>query len=567
MKRLIIIVSMVLGFWASNVWADPCVLFFDDFDDGNYDGWTVEEPVFADCTWIPAVPPTAVPSPEGCAIAGQDNSVGQSSSITHPILASNVGELSMEMVATSGRFGGYAVDADMLLWSGCDLYMGFSYKGQAEFVILVDGVERVFFNATPEDGWHRFKWTRDVEGWWSFSLDGVIVDPNFVQDKSLTSFDLVHLGLNQGESKIEWIRISANAEPPCGFSDDFNDGNYDGWSPTHPITGDPATPPDVVPSPQGYSLRGIGSGYSPDPGLNVWLTYPLQISNASELKVEMRAKSGPQWPNSAWVVLVSGDDSYSFGDYGEGNQWAQFTPNVGGVSEWYNYSINANVWHDFAWTRDADGWWSLSIDANLVWEDFCRDNRLTSFDRIGVHILRNQSEIEWVRISGVCAIPVPVDIKPESCPNPLNVKSKGNICVAILGSEDFDANAIDPAAVRLQGVAPLRSSLEDVATPVVDGNECQCNTAGPDGYTDLTVKFDTQQLVAAIGDVNSGDVLQLELTGVLNDGTPIEGTDCIVLVGNFKAFKKGDINKDGITDTIDFTLMAETWLESTLEDN
>ena len=183
--------------------------------------------------------------------------------------------------------------------------------------------------------------------------------------------------------------------------DDFDDGNYDGWSVTHPETGEPTTPPDVVSSPEGYSLRGVGSGYSQDPGQNVWLTYPLQISNIVELKIEMRAKSGPEWPNSAWVYLISGDDYYAFADYGEGNQWAQFTPDVDGVSEWYNYSINASVWHDFAWTRDTDGWWSLSIDGQEVWHNFCQDNRLTSFEPIGIQILRNQSEIEWVRISGV----------------------------------------------------------------------------------------------------------------------------------------------------------------------
>jgi len=193
------------------------------------------------------------------------------------------------------------------------------------------------------------------------------------------------------------------------FFDDFDDGNYDGWSVTHPETGDPTNPPDVVSSPEGYSLRGVGSGYSQDPGLNVYLTYPLQLSNIGELKVEMRAKSGPQWPNSAWVILISGDDyadRYVFGDYGEGNQWAQFHSVIDGQIEWYNYSINANLWHDFAWARDADGWWSLSIDGQEVWHNFLQDNQLTSFEPIGINLLRNQSEIEWVRISG-CVIPAP----------------------------------------------------------------------------------------------------------------------------------------------------------------
>ena len=42
-------------------------------------------------------------------------------------------------------------------------------------------------------------------------------------------------------------------------------------------------------------------------------------------------------------------------------------------------------------------------------------------------------------------IPVPVDIKPGSCPNPLNVKSRGILPAAILGSADFDIEQIDTA--------------------------------------------------------------------------------------------------------------------------
>jgi hypothetical protein len=124
----------------------------------------------------------------------------------------------------------------------------------------------------------------------------------------------------------------------------------------------------------------------------------------------------------------------------------------------------------------------------------------------------------------------------------------------------------------LAGVASFRSSLEDVASPAPDTSQCigicDCTTEGPDSYTDLTLKFKKQALVEALvnqhGQLIDGQGLALTLTGVLDDGTPIEGTDCIVIVGNFKAFKKGDINKDGITNTIDFTLMAETWLESTI---
>jgi hypothetical protein len=134
-------------------------------------------------------------------------------------------------------------------------------------------------------------------------------------------------------------------------------------------------------------------------------------------------------------------------------------------------------------------------------------------------------------------IQVPVDIKPTSCRNPLNVKDKGVQPVAILGTEDFDVMQVDPASVLLAGVSPLRWSYEDVATPyepyVGKVDAFDCTTAGPDGYLDLVFHFDTQELVAALGEVADGDVLVLQLTGNLleeSGGTPIVGEDVIVIL-------------------------------------
>jgi hypothetical protein len=157
---------------------------------------------------------------------------------------------------------------------------------------------------------------------------------------------------------------------------------------------------------------------------------------------------------------------------------------------------------------------------------------------------------------------VPVDIKPGSCPNPLNVKSKGVLPVAILGSEDFDVTTIDVASIRLADVSPIRSSCEDVAAPVIDGQECECTTEGPDGYLDLTLKFKTQEIVQALGEVVNGEVLFLTLTGELSDETPIEGADCIVIRGRHKPINPADINKDGVVNAVDFAIFAQNWLQS-----
>jgi hypothetical protein len=128
-------------------------------------------------------------------------------------------------------------------------------------------------------------------------------------------------------------------------------------------------------------------------------------------------------------------------------------------------------------------------------------------------------------------IQVFIDIKPQACPNPLNVKSKGVLPVAILGKTDLDVTDIDITSLRLNGVAPVRSGFEDVATPTTGLEPCECLVLSGDGTEDLTLKFDTQAIVAILGVVSNGDEIPLMLTGMLQDGTAIEGSDCVVIKG------------------------------------
>ena len=162
---------------------------------------------------------------------------------------------------------------------------------------------------------------------------------------------------------------------------------------------------------------------------------------------------------------------------------------------------------------------------------------LANGDAISTDFLRNQSYSNII-----LTVPEPatvsIDIKPGKCPNLLNIKSKGPLPVAVLGAENFDVNNIDVLSVRLAGIAAIRSNYRDVATPLADANECECSTERSDGYTDLILKFDTQAIVAAIGDVNDSDEWILELTGVLYDDTPIVGEDCVIIHAKSNSKKK-----------------------------
>ena len=81
---------------------------------------------------------------------------------------------------------------------------------------------------------------------------------------------------------------------------------------------------------------------------------------------------------------------------------------------------------------------------------------------------------------------VNIDIKPGSCPNPLNTKNRGVLPVAILGSDDVDVDDVDPSTVYLEGASPLKWDVEDVSTHVTDNlDDCDCTTQGPDGFDGL----------------------------------------------------------------------------------
>lgn len=131
---------------------------------------------------------------------------------------------------------------------------------------------------------------------------------------------------------------------------------------------------------------------------------------------------------------------------------------------------------------------------------------------------------------------VALDVKPGSCPNPIQKHSQGVLPVAIPGGGGLDVTQIDVSSVRLEGVAPLSSPapvLNDVASPFAftqgTGNCLLCSTTRADGATDLVLHFDLQQIWAALQPGLDGECRQVTLTASLRDGTPIVAQDVVRL--------------------------------------
>jgi hypothetical protein len=257
----------------------------------------------------------------------------------------------------------------------------------------------------------------------------------------------------------------------------------------------------------------------------------------------------------------------------------------GGNSQMYFYGLpDAAYWSvedDSDIFEDEYYFGSTRWEARWLWGSCCTDGAvigsINGFTKITVDPVYWSGINEWWFLTGdrddpeiikipnrydpvvitIAELPVSVDIKPQSCPNPVNANSNGVIPVAMLGTEDFDVSQIDPASITLAGVAPLRSDYEDVATPytgtVPQSNAQDCTTAGADGYLDLTLKFSTQDVIAAISSSvpghNDRETAVLTLSGSLLEeygGWPVSGEDIIIYLDkdNNKGKAKGQIEKN-----------------------
>jgi hypothetical protein len=264
--------------------------------------------------------------------------------------------------------------------------------------------------------------------------------------------------------------------------------------------------------------------------LQVWSTTatPVETSSALEDGVEYLIEASGTFTYSSGGRIADAEFSLAL-SYGGPAGW--FEANPGNPEYVLDLLVNGSP---LDWLGSSDG-------INFSPHTYSPDHVYRFFligEGLPISFVIYDTSYAWndgyltVSISPVIE-PVSIDIKPNSCPNPLNIDPNGILTVAVHGASAFDISTIDTASVRLEGVAPIRSSVEDIVTPVLNPqSDCECNSDGPDGFDDLVLKFRESDVGDALGELQHGDVVELLLTGNLIDGTPIEGYDCIVGVGN-----------------------------------
>ncbi|MBI1953017.1 MAG: hypothetical protein HYS41_02715 [Candidatus Omnitrophica bacterium] len=133
--------------------------------------------------------------------------------------------------------------------------------------------------------------------------------------------------------------------------------------------------------------------------------------------------------------------------------------------------------------------------------------------------LAGQSDLMLARYDLELPPPIltlPIDIRPGSFPNPVNLGSKGNIPVAILSLPGFDVTAlVDRKSLTFGRTGDEKCLLEGKVKP---------EDVNGDGLLDLVAHFDTEKTGFQAGDT------QGILKGKTLQGKPFLGTDSIVIV-------------------------------------
>ena len=112
----------------------------------------------------------------------------------------------------------------------------------------------------------------------------------------------------------------------------------------------------------------------------------------------------------------------------------------------------------------------------------------------------------WVATMAMAAVTVDIDIRSANDADSINCSNpKEVITVVIIGTSDFDVTQVDTRSVEFEGAFEMnmQGHFEDI-----DG----------DGDIDLVFRF------------RMGDDTEGNLTGLLVDGTPFEGTDAVKMV-------------------------------------
>jgi uncharacterized delta-60 repeat protein len=212
--------------------------------------------------------------------------------------------------------------------------------------------------------------------------------------------------------------------------------------------------------------------------------------------------SGPISSDTAYALALDAEGSVYVAGRSRGSgtdyDYATIKYDASGNEKWvarYNRSrlgYNYDVAHALA----------VDVDGNVYvtgesWDDG------TSSDYATIKYRQYAEQVE-----------VLIDIMPGSYPNNINLKSEGEVPVAILTTDDFDAAKVDPTSCVFGGASPVSWHMEDVDNDV---------------DRDMLMLWEIRKLDLASASTEA------RLLGETYDGRQITGTDSVNIIPDEKS--------------------------------
>jgi len=233
--------------------------------------------------------------------------------------------------------------------------------------------------------------------------------------------------------------------------------------------------------------------------------------------------SGPWAWNSVFTVKFTITDLYVVTDRFKVYDWSILVIETPNLPDWdvlgFAGPMVSPPWESDPATALADGRFSSAV--------ICFASGSHSIDIEDIHIPPVSvggpqfSDGTVAFKAELYSLEVDIDIKPGSDPNSINLKSKGVVPVAFLGSAIFDVTTVDVNTLMFgPGSA---TPVHDLNDPIVYADHLQ--DVNVDGYLDLVCHFKTSEVGLVKGDTDA------TLTGETTDGVIVYGTDSVNIVG------------------------------------
>lgn len=258
---------------------------------------------------------------------------------------------------------------------------------------------------------------------------------------------------------------------------------------------------------------------------------PVAISSV-DLPANQYGVEGEVRVDGHYVFLAMGDASH-YGGLRVVDISDESNPTVvasydlpGGAGKMYAKGIGLTIADGRAYVAARGGLWVFDVsqpDSPVLAHNFALPTGFTN--SMGAHV-EVRDNLAYVTAYGLemdasvgglaiyktrnVANQVAIDIKPGSDVNAINLRSKGNIPVAILSTDDFDATQVDVETVAF---GPANATEAHGRTHVEDVDR--------DGDSDIVLHFRTGSSGLSCGDTKA------ELTAETFDGQSIAGTDAL----------------------------------------